>query len=62
MYLIKTLFVVFSVLISIVIVDIRTYDYLKKQKSISDISSKMSYVIPAFSFISHDYKEFVYGK
>ncbi len=62
MYLLKVIGVIFSILLTVVIVDLINFDYINKKKSIDSISSKMIYVIPAFSFTSKEYREFVYVK
>jgi len=60
--LLRRIAVIFSILLIVIIVDLVNYNYLEKEDDIKEISSKMVDIIPAFSFTSNEYKDFVYDK
>lgn len=60
MHLIKSLLMIFIIFICVVINDLVQYNYSEKENDIKEIASKMESIVPAFSFISDDYKEFAY--
>lgn len=62
MCLLRRIAVIFSILLIVIIVDLVNYNYLEKEDDIKEISSKMVDIIPAFSFTSNEYKDFVYDK
>ena len=53
---------IFSVFLIVIIVDLTNYNYIEKEDDIKEISSKLVDIIPAFSFTSNEYKDFVYDK
>ena len=62
MLFLKRIMAIFSVFLIVIIVDLTNYNYIEKEDDIKEISSKLVDIIPAFSFTSNEYKDFVYDK
>ena len=62
MFFLKSIMAIFFIFFIVIIVDLVNYNYLEKEDDIKEISSKMVNIIPAFSFTSNEYKDFVYDK
>ena len=62
MSLLKSIMMIYFILLAIVVTDAVNYNYVVKENEIKLISSKMNDIVPAFSFTSNEYKEFVYDK